>query len=152
MEVSKEITICTAHMLSGHNGRCKNLHGHNYKVCVTLVGDQRGEPKNSDSKMVMDFGDLKSAMEETIDKTFDHALVISSAAFRGEAEAALLNWAIAYGMRHYVMPEGYRSTAEDMASAMAKRLLDSLGNNRVASVRVALWETPTSCATAEAKR
>lgn len=152
MEVSKEITICTAHMLSGHNGRCKNLHGHNYKVCVTLVGDQKGESTNSDSKMVMDFGDLKATMEKTIDEWFDHALVFSSAAFMGEAETALLNWAVKYGMRHYVMPRGYRSTAEDMALAMAKQLLHDLGNSKIASVRVALWETPTSCAVAEAKR
>lgn len=151
MEVCKEITICTAHMLSGHNGRCKNLHGHNYKACVALLGDN-GEKIGSSARMIMDFGELKNVVSESIDGMFDHALVFSSKQYRGGAEAELLDWAIKWGMRHVLMPDGKRSTAEDMAKVMAEMVLGQITASTVWGVRVTLWETPTSYATAEAMR
>lgn len=43
MKVTKEITFDSAHMLSNYEGKCSNLHGHTYKLQVTLKGDVRNE-------------------------------------------------------------------------------------------------------------
>ena len=64
--VSKEITFDAAHMLSGYDGKCRNLHGHTYRLVVEV----RGEP--DESGMVLDFFELKKRMQETADR-FDHA-------------------------------------------------------------------------------
>ena len=47
MEVSKEFTFDCAHMLTGHDGLCKNLHGHTYKLIISLEGvlQDRGSSK-----------------------------------------------------------------------------------------------------------
>lgn len=149
MEVCKEITISTAHMLSGHNGLCKNLHGHNYKVCVNLLGGVSDE-EGSSTRMVMDFKDLKGIVKRTIEDVFDHAIVFSSEKLRSEPENELLDWAIRWEMRYYVMPFGRRSTAEDMAYVMARLIRAEIETARVCRIGVTLWETPTSYAYAEA--
>ena len=111
LTVSKEFTFDCAHMLTGHEALCKNLHGHTYKVQVKVYDEQITE--GSSAEMVIDFKYLKKAIEECIKDLFDHALILSSESFRGEAENELLRWAEKYGMRHYDMPS--RTTAENMA-------------------------------------
>lgn len=65
------------HALLGHDGLCKNIHGHSYKLYVVLRGiplDQPGHPKDG---MVMDFSDLKKIVKERILDRYDHALVLN---------------------------------------------------------------------------
>ncbi|WDC84441.1 6-carboxytetrahydropterin synthase [Caloramator sp. mosi_1] len=52
LTVSKEFNFEAAHMLSEHQGDCKNLHGHSYKMIVEVTGDIK-------NGMVIDFKDLK---------------------------------------------------------------------------------------------
>lgn len=148
MEVCKEITICTAHMLSGHNGLCKNLHGHNYTVRATIMAEGPVNSIGSSAKMIIDFGDLKVTMFDVIESNFDHAIAFSGDGFRDTAEEELLAWAKKHGMRHFVMPDGMRTTAEDMSNWIANSLADAIGAfDAGLGVRVEVWETPTSVAT-----
>ena len=65
-----------AHALSNYDGKCKNIHGHTYKLFVTLIGipcEDCSSPKNG---MVLDFGDLKNIVKIPIVDVFDHALVV----------------------------------------------------------------------------
>ena len=60
-EVQAEFTFPAAHQLPRYNGKCKNLHGHNYKLSVTL----RGEP-DPHSGMFVDLSDVEKAVKEQI--------------------------------------------------------------------------------------
>ncbi|HLO13126.1 MAG TPA: 6-carboxytetrahydropterin synthase QueD, partial [Pseudoneobacillus sp.] len=64
--VSKEFTFDSAHHLHCYEGKCKNLHGHTYKVVFGLSGfvDDRG--------LMMDFGDIKEIWKNEIEIHLDH--------------------------------------------------------------------------------
>lgn len=64
--VSKEFTFDAAHHLHAYEGKCKNLHGHTYRVILGVSGftDDRG--------LVIDFGDIKDIWKEKIEIYLDH--------------------------------------------------------------------------------
>ena len=66
MIITKIFTFDAAHCLSWHQGKCKNLHGHTYKLEISIMGslDNNG--------VVMDFGDLKNIVNKKIIKKYDH--------------------------------------------------------------------------------
>ena len=67
-----------AHVLRNYNGPCRNVHGHSYRLFVTISGvpvNDSGNPKNG---MVIDFTALKKIVLEKIVDLFDHSVVISS--------------------------------------------------------------------------
>jgi len=59
IRISKEFKFETGHALFGYDGLCKNVHGHSYKLTVTLMGTPISDSKNVKFGMVMDFSDLK---------------------------------------------------------------------------------------------
>lgn len=65
--VTKEFTFDAAHHLYMYDGKCKNLHGHTYRLAITLSGHL------NDIGMVMDFGDLKQMFRERVESRLDHA-------------------------------------------------------------------------------
>lgn len=139
--VTKEITFDCAHMLSNYEGKCNNLHGHTYKVCVQLAS-MGLQLTGSQRDMIVDFNKLKEAMQSVIMDKFDHALVISGDGLREEAEDALLKWAIKYNKKYFVMPR--RTTAEQMAQFIKIEMQEYFKSEYEISVQV--WETPTSYA------
>lgn len=81
VRVTKKFTFEMAHALMNHDGLCKNIHGHSYKLSVTLVGKallDKNHPKNG---MLIDFGDLKKIINEAVIKDLDHALVLQKGHF-----------------------------------------------------------------------
>lgn len=146
IRVTKEVTFDCAHMLSGHEALCKNLHGHTYKVQVTVVGDPLED--GSSARMVVDFKHLKEAINHVIVDHFDHATIFSAPNFRGPAEEDLLEWAQSNGMRYFVMPE--RTTAEQMAQFFSTEIESYLTNDlmltNVHYCVCRVYETPTSYA------
>lgn len=141
--VTKEMRFECAHMLTGHEGRCSNLHGHSYKVEVTLTA-----PVGPDS-MVVDFAALKEVMNEVIDP-FDHAFIFDERVVSGdgvfddspEGQIAKIV-SINSDMRWVAFPG--RPTAENMAHYFSKEIQRHMVKPLVvACVRV--WETATSYA------
>jgi len=65
--ITKVFTFNSAHSLPNYPGHCKNVHGHTYRLEVTIRG-----PVNTETGMVMDFYDLKSLVKEHIIKKLDH--------------------------------------------------------------------------------
>lgn len=65
-ELTIEVEFCAAHILVGHQGKCANLHGHNYKTEVCVKGS-----KLNDLGLLIDFADLKKYVNEIVD-TLDH--------------------------------------------------------------------------------
>ena len=69
--ITKEFEFAAAHNLPNHEGLCKNLHGHNYKLQVTISGDI--QKIGLASGMIMDFGDLKKIVKKHILDILDHS-------------------------------------------------------------------------------
>ena len=65
-----------AHALEGYDGLCRHLHGHSYKLFVTVSGTPCDDPQNPKYGMVMDFGDLKRIVNRLVVEPYDHALVL----------------------------------------------------------------------------
>lgn len=130
--VTKTVKFDAAHVLTNHQGLCKNLHGHTYRVDIS-VSQREGE----DSDMVIDFKDLKSIAEAVICDRFDHAFIYNTTS-PGECEIAAV--VEKNSMRTVAIP--FRSTAENLAKYFFKLLIARIPN--IASVKV--WETAMSSA------
>jgi 6-pyruvoyltetrahydropterin/6-carboxytetrahydropterin synthase len=59
--VSKSFTLQAAHQLPDHDGKCRQLHGHSYRIDVEAHGPIQGERRTSDEGMVLDFAVIKLA-------------------------------------------------------------------------------------------
>lgn len=67
--VETEGTFEAAHTIVNHPGKCSRMHGHSYRVRVTVAGEK--DPK---SGMVQDFGDISGPLKELLD-LFDHRII-----------------------------------------------------------------------------
>ncbi|WP_232697674.1 6-carboxytetrahydropterin synthase QueD [Brevibacillus daliensis] len=67
--VSKEFTFDAAHHLHNYEGKCKNLHGHTYKVIFGISG------KPNEIGITVDFGDIKTIWKEQIEIYLDHRYI-----------------------------------------------------------------------------
>ncbi len=132
LTVTKSVKFDAAHVLTNHQGLCKNLHGHTYRVEVSVT-----QPPESTADMVIDFKDLKRHCEEEILARFDHAFMYDSTSV---AESEIAAVVAKHGMRTVALP--FRSTAENLARHFHELLSARVPG--LASVRV--WETPESCA------
>ena len=77
IRISKLFTLEMGHALLGHDGQCRNIHGHSYKLYVVLRGEPLDSPGHPKDGMLMDFTDLKELVREKILDHFDHALVLN---------------------------------------------------------------------------
>ncbi|KGQ25366.1 MULTISPECIES: 6-carboxytetrahydropterin synthase QueD [Gallibacterium] len=136
LKVAKEFSFDMAHLLDGHDGKCQNLHGHTYKLQVIVSG----ETENNGAKkgMVIDFADLKRAVNELIISPMDHAFIYDQSSERETKIAQLLQQ---LNSKTFALP--VRSTAENLAQFIFQRLQENVGFH-LHSIR--LWETPTSFA------
>ena len=76
LRLTKEFRMEIAHALDNHDGKCRNIHGHSYRLSVTIFGKPnptKGHPKEG---MILDFSDLKKIVKDQIVSRFDHALVL----------------------------------------------------------------------------
>ena len=71
--VTKEFHFEAAHRLMGYQGKCVNLHGHSYKLFVTIEGGVDNE-----NIMVVDFTEVKKCIGGYIDDVWDHTLILNS--------------------------------------------------------------------------
>ena len=138
--VTKEFTFDAAHLLVDHEGQCANLHGHTYKVQVTLTGEV------GDEGMLVDFGTLKKIVNEAFLEEVDHSFVCNIV---GDGfETILRGMLLERGMKVYGIPGP--ATAEIMAEHFYDTLQHVIEQEcdeeglKVLCVRV--WETPTSYA------
>ncbi len=73
--ITKIFRFEAAHNLPGHRGKCAHLHGHSYRLEVTLSGPIKDDPGQSDHGMVMDFGDLSGIVRASILERLDHSML-----------------------------------------------------------------------------
>jgi 6-pyruvoyltetrahydropterin/6-carboxytetrahydropterin synthase len=77
IRVTKEFNFEIAHALWNYDGPCANIHGHSYRMFVTVIGEPIGDDSNPKNGMVIDFGDLKKIVNEEILKPMDHAITLN---------------------------------------------------------------------------
>lgn len=139
IRLTKEFTFETAHALEGYDGACREIHGHSYRLYVTVKGRPSTRPDDPKYGMVMDFGVLKRIVHEEIVSRLDHALVLR----RTEASEPLL---ATLGARFgNVVTTSYQPTCENMLADFAARIAPRLPDG-VQLHALRLYETATSCA------
>ena len=77
IRLTRSFTFDMAHALPGYDGPCRNIHGHTYRLSVSLLGTPLLEPGHPKDGMVFDFAVLKKTVEQSILSSFDHALVLN---------------------------------------------------------------------------
>ncbi len=77
VRVTKEFSFEMAHVLLNYDGPCRNVHGHSYRLFVTLSGIPLDDQENPKNGMVLDFKDLKNIIRKEIINVFDHSVVVS---------------------------------------------------------------------------
>ncbi|QCX52786.1 6-carboxytetrahydropterin synthase [Elizabethkingia sp. JS20170427COW] len=78
IRITKIFTFETAHVLYGYDGKCKNLHGHSYKLYVSLKGKPIEDLHHVKNGMVIDFGDLKKIVKDEIQDPWDHGVLVNA--------------------------------------------------------------------------
>ncbi|MCO4780523.1 MAG: 6-pyruvoyl tetrahydropterin synthase family protein, partial [Flavobacteriaceae bacterium] len=64
IRITKQFSFETGHALFGYDGKCRNVHGHSYKLSVTVIGSPIEEKGAVKLGMVIDFSDLKKIVKE----------------------------------------------------------------------------------------
>lgn len=123
IRVTKEFSFETGHALYGYDGKCRNVHGHSYKLAVTVIGTPIAEEGAVKLGMVIDFGDLKQIVREEVVDPFDHATVFN----RNTPHLELARELESRG--HKVILADYQPTSENMVIDIAARIKSRLPDN-----------------------
>jgi len=139
IRITKQFSFETGHALYGYDGKCRNVHGHSYKLSVTVIGKPIDDNKNVKYGMVIDFSDLKKIVKEDIVDVFDHATVFNKNTPHVELAEELRK------RDHNVLLVDYQPTSEMMVIDFAEKIKNRLPENiRLHSLK--LQETATSFA------
>jgi 6-pyruvoyltetrahydropterin/6-carboxytetrahydropterin synthase len=121
-ELKVKTMFAGAHQLTMVGQKCENLHGHNWQVEVCVTGKELNS-----AGVLADFGDIKRAVRQVVDKELDHKFLNELDAFNGQ-----------------------QPTSERIAVYIAEKvqalLGESLGKDLIVS-RVMAWESEDACAT-----
>ena len=78
IRITKQFKMEMAHALYGYDGLCKNIHGHSYRLWVTLRGPVLEKHGHEKDGMVLDFGLLKRLVKPHIIDKYDHSFVLNA--------------------------------------------------------------------------
>ena len=139
IRITKEFSFETGHALFGYDGKCKNVHGHSYKLSVTVIGVPISDRNNVKFGMVIDFSDLKKIVKEEIVDHFDHATVFNQTTPHLELANELID------RGHHVILVDYQPTSENMVIDFAQKIKSRLPKT-IELHSLKLQETDTSFA------
>lgn len=133
-EISKKFSIPVGHRLSLHKGKCKNIHGHNIDVIVTVWSDRL-----NDNGMVMDFANLKKTVNDIVLNQFDHALLLNKT-----DEKLFRSLKDEFGIENLILLD-FEPTAENLCKFLYDLIHDELPMN-VHLRSIEIFENETSSA------
>ncbi len=139
IRITKSFTFETGHALYGYDGLCKNVHGHSYKLWVTVIGKPIEDSTHVKFGMVIDFKDLKKIVKKEIVDVFDHATVFN----KNTPHVKLANTLQSSG--HNVLLVDYQPTSEKMVLDFASKIKKHLPEH-IQLVALKLQETESSFA------
>lgn len=139
IRITKQFSFETGHALYGYDGKCRNVHGHSYKLSVTVIGTPINDNNHVKFGMVIDFTDLKKIVKEEIVDVFDHATVFNKNTPHVELAKELSD------RDHNVLLVDYQPTSEMMVIDFSEKIKLRLPENiQLHSLR--LQETASSYA------
>jgi 6-pyruvoyltetrahydropterin/6-carboxytetrahydropterin synthase len=120
IRITKRFSFEAGHALHGYDGKCKNLHGHSYKLSVTVIGTPITDKTNPKFGMVIDFTDLKRIVTEEIVNKFDHATIFNKNTPHVKLAKTLKDEG------HNVLLVDYQPTTECMIADFATKIKERL--------------------------
>ena len=136
IRITKEFKFEMAHALHGYDGLCKNIHGHSYKLWVTIRGAVLNERTHKKDGLVMDFDVLKSFIKPAIIDKYDHSLVLNANSPHAEIDFSAFE-------KVFFLP--YQPTSENLVLDFALQIKNKLPEG-VELYKLVLSETATSFA------
>ncbi len=127
-----------AHALWNYDGLCRNIHGHSYKLYITVMGEPVNNEEHPKNGMVIDFGDLKKMVKQEIVDPLDHSLMV----FEKAPHEKLLELRSMYERHHLVH---FQPTCENMVVYIAEKISPLLPKEIILK-NVKLFETANSSA------
>lgn len=138
IRVTKQFGFEMSHALTNYDGLCRNIHGHSYKLQITLIGEPLFKPGDPKDGMVIDFSVLKKLVKKNIVGPLDHSLIVNSTS----AHDQLIKLGEMYDRHHLV---NFQPTTENLVLYIAGKLNELLPEHlELFSVR--LYETSNSFA------
>jgi 6-pyruvoyltetrahydropterin/6-carboxytetrahydropterin synthase len=127
-----------AHALAHYDGLCRNIHGHSYHLDVTVKGTVLHDENSPKNGMVIDFGELKQLVQDTVISKIDHALLLNR-----ENDPVLIETL----QQHFdkILLLDYQPTTENMLTDFACRIREKLPSH-VMLYRLRMSETDSSYA------
>lgn len=104
-----------AHQLREFRGNCERLHGHNWKVEVSLTGEEL-----NDAGLLIDFKEVKEATDRTLEE-LDHSFLNELPHFRDQ-----------------------NPSSENIAAYIFEKLSSTLNNNQIKVTKVTAWESDSA--------
>jgi 6-pyruvoyltetrahydropterin/6-carboxytetrahydropterin synthase len=130
INIMRRFTFCAGHRLLGHEGKCQNLHGHNYVAEVYVTGQEQDAIGR-----ILDFKALKQRCQTWLDDHWDHAFLLWD-----QDQNAIEAVRHCDPHRIYEMP--YNPTAENLAKYLLEqvcpKILEGTGAN---AYKVCVWES-----------
>lgn len=126
MKISKEFKWEMGHRLPFHSGKCKNIHGHTYKMRVEIEGDldQNG--------MVMDYYDVSSVISPLVDE-LDHSFIVK------DNDSEVIEFLDKLNSKKVVVP--FETTAENITLYMLQKIKENITSDRIKKIKVRVYET-----------
>lgn len=134
MKISKEFRWEMGHRIPEHDGLCKNVHGHSYKMVVEIKGEV------AENGMIIDFYDLGQIVKPVID-VMDHSFLCES------GDDVMIEFLKANGMKYFTVD--FHSTVENICMYLANTFSSKIDRNKYNNIRsltVKIFETPNSYA------
>ena len=129
-----EASFDAAHFLAGHADKCRNLHGHRWKVRAEVQAAQLNT-NGPERGMLLDFAGLKQCLKELVAQ-FDHKFIYEEGSLQPATVTALQAEGFA------LAPVPFRPTAEELA----RWFYQALQQQGVKPAKVWVYETPKNCA------
>ena len=123
IRITKQFSFETGHALYGHDGKCKIIHGHSYRLNVTLFGTPIMDESSPKFGMIMDFSDLKKIVKETVVNPFDHSTIFNKNTPHSKLAKDLKS------SGHKVVLVNYQPTSEMLVIDFAERIKKRLPAN-----------------------
>lgn len=136
MKIAKEFKWEMGHRLPFHKGKCKNLHGHTYKIMVEFEGnlDENG--------MVMDYYDVKDVVGPIIDE-LDHSFMVK------KDDTEIIDFLKKINSKHTIVD--FQTTAENICKYFLKRISETGLPKNIKGIKAKVFETENTYAEDEIK-
>jgi 6-pyruvoyltetrahydropterin/6-carboxytetrahydropterin synthase len=133
MKIAKEFRWEMGHRLPNHDGACRNVHGHSYRMVVEVEGDV-----NPETGMIIDFSDISAKVKPLVAE-LDHCFLCQ------ESDQEVRDLLERMDMKRVMIP--VPSTVENICGLFVERLKSAFASEpQVQAFTVRIWETASSVA------